>query len=145
MLTVYVAGPYGSAELVRAIHERLCAIGCLPTSQWAESATGPEDFVAHTPEKLAAIAEANYADIDASDAIFVVDPDCRGQETLCELGHALSRKIPAVVVRPKPLSRFRRGVVRAESVDEGIVALAVMANLHEQGHRGFALARTVTP
>jgi hypothetical protein len=143
MLTVYVAGPYASAPIVRSIHEKLCAIDCLPTSQWAENAAGPENFADFTPSRLNEIAVGNYLDLESSDAIFVFDPQCLGQETLCELGHALCRRIPAVVVRPKPLSRWRHGVVRAETLGEALDCLAIMARLHAQGIRHLALATGV--
>lgn len=139
-MKVYVAGPYATAAAVREIHSRLWALCLEPVSTWAEAAAGPESFAGMTPEDLARVAEKNDADLRSADVVLVVDIEGRGRETYAELRVALEWGMPAVFVGKLSLTSWRRGVVRAESLDEALARLADMHVAFVAGYRGFALA-----
>jgi hypothetical protein len=142
-LSVYVASPYANAAFVRVIHESLRAHGLIITSNWAEQATGPEDFSHMTVAALRAAAAGNDRDLRASDVILVIDFEGRGRETYGELRVALEWGKAAIFVGRRNLSAWRRGVVRADDLDDAIAILVEMQGAYAMGRRGTLLAESV--
>lgn len=137
---VYVAGPYGDAAFVRVIHEKLRALDMVPTSRWAESAAGPEDFSVMTEASLRKTAAENDADLRGSDVCLVVSRAGAGGEMFAESRIALEWGKPLVWVGRRTLSAWRSGVVRVEGLSEGLAELAAMKKHHALGVRGLMLA-----
>lgn len=143
-LSVYVAAPYADAPHVRLIHERLIAQDIRPTSTWASTALGPEDFSKATAAGLLAVAATNDADLRGSDAVLVLARDGAGGEMFAEARVALEWGRPCVWVGRRTLSAWRRGVVLAEDVDDALRVLVEMRRHHAIGARGMLLAHLVS-
>jgi hypothetical protein len=122
--SVYVAAPYALAPMVRAIHERLYAAGCAPTSQWARLAKHTlEQLERCSPDELRSAWELNDACIDGSDAMLFVACLNKGGESFVELGRALQLGIPVLWTGERRiLSSYRNGVYRV-TLDEAMRAL----------------------
>lgn len=138
---VYVAAHYSLAPMVRAIHEKLFAIGCAPTSQWARLATRTlEELEDCSPEERRILWEMNDTCIDQSEAMLVVACVNKGGETFVEVGRALGRTIPILWTGERRiLSSYRQGVFRV-SLDEALRALEHAASAQTAG--GWRMART---
>lgn len=143
MLSVYVASPYANAPFVRELHETLRAHDMLVTSNWAEHASGAEDFSTMSIAELRSVAAGNDRDVRASDVVLVVDFDGKGRETYGELRVALEWGKAVIFVGRPNLSAWRRGVVRASDVDEAVSMLVAMKGAHMLGRRGALLAEAV--
>lgn len=140
-LSVYVAAPYGEATFVRdIIHTRLVEIGATPMSQWAEKATGPEDFSKMTVDALRAAARENDRDLRAAAVCFVYDPTRKGGETYLEFARAIEWGKACVYAAKPLLSMWRTGVVRVGSLDDAFAVLARMVADYREGARGHLLA-----
>jgi hypothetical protein len=141
-VNVYVAAPYDDGAIVREmVHPMLRRRGITPTSRWAESATGPEDFSRFTAPALRALAIQNRADLNAADVCFLFDPHGRGRETYLEGGLALEWGRPVVWYSRRGISRFMSGAIIVDSVDDALTALKTMRAQHAEGIRGLLLAR----
>lgn len=135
-LRVYVAAPFADAHVVRDVHERLLSLGMLPTSTWATTANGEEDFSAYTPERLRDFALANDADVRRSHALLVMARAGAGGEMFSEIRIALEWGKPVFWVGRRTLSAYRNGVVLCDDVDEALGALAERRTLLvERGSR----------
>ncbi len=122
---IYVAAPYEDAGYVREhVHERLRALGFEPTSRWAETARGPEDFARFSADELRVIAEGNDLDVAGSKAVLVLARAGAGGEMFAEARLALAMGIPCIWVGRRTLSAWRLGVVRAADLDEALEILA---------------------
>lgn len=124
---VYVCAPFEDAGHVREhVHERLRTFGLEPSSRWAETARGAEDFAAFTPYALRAIAEANDLDLGNSQAALVLAREGTGGEMFAEARLALVMGIPVVWVGRRTLSAWRDGVVLVDDLDEAITVLRML-------------------
>jgi hypothetical protein len=143
-MTVYIASPYSNAAFVRdVVHAKLVELGFTPMSQWAEKATGPEDFSRMTVQALREAARDNDRDLRASDVCLVLDLAHRGGETYCEFTRA-SEWGKAIVYCGKPLlSMWRTGVVRVQTLEESFGVLSEMREHHVEGARGHLLVSLV--
>lgn len=122
---VYVAAPFDEAPRVRVIHLALLDADMDPTSSWAMTASGPEDFSQFVPHQLREFAEQNSVDIRDSDAMIALAYPGKGGEMFCELAIALSWGKPVYYVGARRvLSAYRRGVVICESAEQAIQRLA---------------------
>ncbi|WP_394825007.1 hypothetical protein [Pendulispora albinea] len=117
---IYVAAPYEDALLVREVHARLRACGCIYTSTWAENARGAENFALSTVDELREITRLNDDGIDMSDAMLVIARPGAGGEMFAEVRYALERQIPVYWVGRRILSTFRPGVTLCESIDDAV-------------------------
>jgi hypothetical protein len=136
----YVASSYANAALVRdAVHSALTKRRIWPTSRWAMTATGPEDFSKMAPEALREVAESNDSDLFAADVCFVCDETRKGGETYAEARLALQWEKPVVWLGRPLLSMWRRGVVRVDCMGDALLVLEGMRERHERGYTGFAL------
>lgn len=125
---IYVAAPYEDAGHVRDLHKRLRSLGFEPSSRWAESSRGPEDFTKYTPLQLRAIAEGNDQDVFDSDVMIVLARAGAGGEMFAEARVALGFGIPVVWVGRRTLSAWRLGVHRVTDIDDGIAKIIVLTS-----------------
>lgn len=143
MISVYVAAPFVDSPLVREVHERLVLIGARPTSSWAEQAQGPEDFTITVVDVLRDAAAANDRDLRASDVCLVLAREGVGGEMFAESRMAIAWQKAVVWVGRRTLSAWRRGVVRADDLDDAIAIVAEMAEPYALGRRGVLLAESI--
>lgn len=139
-LLAYVAAPYEDAAFIRIVHERLQQHDIQPTSRWAESARGADDFAAMTPAALRSAAADNDADLRGSDAVLVIARSGAGGEMFAEARLGLEWGKPVVWTGRLTLSAFRSGVVRAVDLDDAISVLLSMQRALAEGYRGHLLA-----
>lgn len=140
MMSCYVAAPFAHAAEVRSIHGYLIGVGITPTSSWATTARGAEDFSKFSPEQLRRFAEQNDADLRGSDVVLIHDPFGEGRETYAEAARAILWGKPVVWRSKVCLSQWRPGVVRVHDLDEAIGALVRMQMHFASGMRGQLLA-----
>lgn len=118
-LRCYVAAPFIDASFVREVHACLRLLGIEPTSSWAEHANGPEDLESMPLDEVRAIAERNDHALATSDVVLVLPRETAGREMYAEARIALAIGLPVVWVGgPKPLSAYREGVARVDSLAE---------------------------
>lgn len=139
-LLCYVAAPYADAAFVRVVHDHLLAVAITPTSSWATTARGPEDFSRFSPPELRRVAAQNDADLRGSDVCLVIARDGAGGEMFAEARVALEWGKPIVWTGRRTLSAWRSGVVLAEDLDAAILLLVAMRDRHSEGYRGHLLA-----
>lgn len=108
-MRAYVIAAYGSAPVVRALHERLRAIGIEPTSSWAEDAHGPEDLEALSDAECLRIWQRNRDDMDAA-SIAIVLADTPMREGHAEASYALRSGMDVVWIGRPTLTARSRGV-----------------------------------
>jgi hypothetical protein len=127
MIPVYVAAPYVAAPDVRALHARLRAIDCDPTSKWAEEAVGPEQLRDDAADTWRQLWLRNMNDLETAYALVVLSGD-GGGEMFVEVGHALALSIPILWTGPRRvLSCYARPRVRMMTVDDACSVLASVA------------------
>lgn len=145
MLRCYVAAPYRHAPVVRSVHRSLRTIGWQPTSEWAESAKGPEELEKMPLELVRQIARANDRDVESAHALLALAHEGEGAEMFCELRYAAELGIPVVYAGArKCLSAYRPGVLRVDDMLEGLEVLAEASRRMPsamQGHDEFVRAR----
>lgn len=139
---VYVAAPFCDGSLVRQmVHPALRERGLLPTSSWAETAFGPEDFSRLAPAALRAACARNDADLRGSDVVLALARHGAGSEMFAEVRVALEWGKSVVWCGRRSLSAWRSGVVLVESIDEAFDVLDRMKGPHSEGCRGQLLAQ----
>jgi hypothetical protein len=136
----YVAAPFHQASFVRIIHEHLIRIGITPTSSWAATARGREDFSRYMPEALRRAWETNMAAVRGSDVVLVYDPGGEGRETYSEAALAREWGKPVAWCSPRGLTRFAPRVHAVDDLDDAIALLVAWKARHAEGYRGEFLA-----
>jgi hypothetical protein len=137
----YVCAPYEDGPTVRdRVHARIVAAGFEPTSRWAINWNGREDFSRFSPAELQRIAEENDSDLLDAHVALVLARAGAGGEMFAESRLAIDNGLSVVWVGRKTLSAWRRGVVRFDTLDDGIKALCRMREAFEDGARGELLA-----
>lgn len=134
-LSIYVAAPFEDAGVVRVIHDRIRREGMNATSEWAEQATGAEDFARFLPSQLCTFAQDNDRDLRACNVVLVLARHGAGGEMFSEARVALEWGRAAIWVGRRTLSAWRPNVVRADSLDDAFAALAKMRVAYAAGHR----------
>lgn len=124
-LRCYVAAPFGDAPFVREVHACLRLLGLEPTSSWAEHADGsPEQLDTMPLEEVRALAERNDHALATSDVVLVLPREGAGREMYAEARLAIAIGLPVVWVGgPRPLSAYREGVIRVESLTDAFRTL----------------------
>jgi len=119
-LRCYVAAPFGDAPFVREVHACLRLLGIEPTSSWAEHADGSPEQLDDMPiAEVRALAERNDHALATSDVVLVLPREGAGREMYAEARLAIAIGLPVVwVAGPRPLSAYREGVVRVETLAE---------------------------
>lgn len=143
MFFTYVAAPFADAGLVRDVHARLVEHDVRPTATWAEDVVGPENLGQYTTERLRAFAAVNDSDLRASNAMLVLAREGAGGEMFAEIARALLWGIPVVWSGRRTLSAYRRGVVLASDLEDGIRLIVAMRERFFDGYRGTILADVV--
>ena len=87
-MKLYVIAAYSHAPQVRAIHERLRALGIEPTSSWAEEANGPEALDGLSDDECYRIWDRNRRDLDSASVALVL-ADTQMREGYSEAAHAM--------------------------------------------------------
>jgi hypothetical protein len=127
---VYVAAPYDDAPAVREAHGWLRANRFIPVSSWADKVEGPERLDLLTSAQCHAIAEGNDRDLLSAHALLVLSRAGAGGEMFGEARLALEFGIPVVWVGSRrPLTAYRRGVVRVYTREAGLEQLLAFARL----------------
>jgi hypothetical protein len=115
---VYVAAPYIDAPLVRELHDRLRALGCVCTSAWAEVANGEEHLEALTANERASLIAANDTAVATADVVIVLARHGAGGEMFAEARLAELLEIPILWVgERRTLGAYREGVRRVAAID----------------------------
>jgi hypothetical protein len=129
-LRCYVAAPFADAPFVREVHACLRLLGLEPTSCWAEGAAAdgtPERLDLMPLEEVRALAERNDHALATSDVVLVLPREGAGREMYAEARLAVAIGLPLVWVgNPRPLTAYREGVVRVETLPEAYRALHAM-------------------
>ena len=87
-MKLYVIAAYSHAPQVRAIHERLRALGIEPTSSWAEEANGPEALDGLSDDECYRIWDRNRRNLDSASVALVL-ADSPTREGHAEAAHAM--------------------------------------------------------
>lgn len=124
-LRCYVAAPFGDAPFVREVHACLRLLGIEPTSSWAEHADGTPEQLDQMPlAEVRALAERNDHALATSDVVLVLPREGAGREMYAEARLAIAIGLPVIWVGgPRPLSAYREGVLRVESLPEAFQEL----------------------
>lgn len=121
---VYVAAPFEDVHVVRDLHERMHALGLVPTARWVEGVNGVENQARFTAAELRAFAERNDHDLARSHALIVLARAGGGGEMFAEMTRALILGLRVYYVgRRRILSAWRKGVVLCEDVDDALAQL----------------------
>jgi len=128
LIPVYIAAPFADAALVRAIEPRLLPLGAESHSGWAQHANGPEQLDSMPLQSIQNIAAANDRDLMSAFAVLVLSRDGAGGEMFAEARLALEYGIPVVWVGARrPLTAYRPGVVRVDTLEEALDLIALFA------------------
>ena len=120
-MKVYVAAPFESASMVRSVHERLQALGHVPTSSWAKGAEGKDKLHLLSLEQIDRHLTDNDADIVNCDVFVAFVVPGLGKEMFCEAAKARILGIPIFWVGREewmPLSSYRPNSRRVEDATE---------------------------
>ena len=131
-MRVYVAAPYAMSGVVRSFHQRLREDGFGVTSSWAETPSAadsvPEDLPSMSRSQHEEISTENDEGVASAHVVVALCYRGLGKEMFCEcaLARLLGRPIVWVAddLQILPLSAFRRGSVRVNSVDLAVPVLA---------------------
>jgi hypothetical protein len=130
MLRVYLAAPYADAPHVRDLDSQLAAIGIDVTSTWTHAASGPEALDAMPVAEVRRVALSNDRDLLAAHLLVALAREGGGAEMFAEARLALAHRIPIVWVGTRrPLSAYREGVLRFDSLAEGMTFLAGLGEI----------------
>lgn len=129
-MNVYVAAPYADAALACALHERLAWAGFTPTSAWAENANGPEALDTLSTDEVRRMARDNDDAVHRAHVVIVLARDGAGGEMFAEARLALEYETPVIWVGTRrPLSAYRPGVLRVDTVEQALERLLDFANI----------------
>lgn len=127
-LRCYVAAPFGDAPFVREVHACLRLLGIEPTSCWADAGDGsPERLDLMPLDEVRALAERNDHALATSDVVLVLPREGAGREMYAEARLAIAIGLPVLWVGgPRPLSAYREGVARVDSLAEAFQHLTTL-------------------
>lgn len=107
MSRLYIAAPLEARDTAREWAERLAELFDV-ISTWHVGPPVDRAAEADLPDwRIARELAANEHEISRADLLLVLHPSA-GRETLVELGLALARRVPAVVLDANRLASFRR-------------------------------------
>ena len=105
MKKIYIAGWFGSQARLKIEQDKLIWLGHIIVSSWLQEKTAdPTKITTYDllPDSNQLLAAKDFWEIDESD-LFIIDTidvsDRGGREV--ELGYAIARKIPVVLIGPK--------------------------------------------
>lgn len=119
-LRCYVAAPLADAPVVREVHGCLRLLGIEATSSWAETCDDAPERLDDMPlDEVRALAALNDHALATSDVVLVLPREGAGREMYAEARLAIAIGLPVIWVgSPRPLSAYREGVVRVDTVAE---------------------------
>lgn len=139
---VFVAAPYGRAQMVRDTHGALLRAGCQPLSEWAELASGPECLDDMSARERELAMQLNHAGILRSGAMLVLSFQGEGGEMFADVARGLLARpsVPVIWTGDRTvLSAFHQSVYRC-LLSEGMAALRAAADVYAEG-ASFEAAR----
>lgn len=127
-MKVYIATRFDRAEVIESgVATVLRRMRFETTSTWHRPPFAPKEALETVPLRIVqAIAETNDADLRSADVVLVLAVD-GARETWAELRYALTLGKTCVVVGPPfPLSAYRHGVDRVESLNDAVALLTML-------------------
>lgn len=107
-MKIYLASRFSNQAMLREVRDRVRAAGHFVTSRWIDRVLTDEEATLRDHMNLELLAEGcriwateDLIDLDAADAIMIIDPTGRRGGVYVEMGYALAKKKAILFVGPR--------------------------------------------